>query len=88
MLQLNKSICIDLILLDMKFQRLFEDLKKSPPADLMNRLANIDARRHQVNILLFSPCTVGVSPPVDSVDTRSVIVLLNFSDCWTVTCQH
>ncbi|XP_066399442.1 rRNA biogenesis protein rrp36-like [Miscanthus floridulus] len=29
--------------------RLFEDLKKPLPADLMNRLANIDARRHQVS---------------------------------------
>jgi hypothetical protein len=35
--------------LHIKFQRLFDDLKKAPPADLMNRLANIDARRHQVN---------------------------------------
>lgn len=36
------------------FQRIYEDLKKQPPADLMNRLANLDARRHQVNVVLFT----------------------------------
>jgi hypothetical protein len=36
------------------FQRIFEDINKQPPADLMDRLANLEAHRHQVNVVLFT----------------------------------
>jgi hypothetical protein len=31
-----------------------KDLRKEPPTDLMERLANLEARRHQVSVVLFT----------------------------------
>jgi hypothetical protein len=42
------------VLTHKKFQKIFEDLRKEPPTDLMERLANLEARRHQVSVVLFT----------------------------------
>jgi len=36
------------------FQKIFEDIHKEPPAHLMDQLANLDARRHQASVVLFT----------------------------------